>query len=85
MGFLTLVEGGGGFLYFKTMHFALKFFTEKTMHFALGFIYNKADTLCYIFFAKNNALFVTFISKTYPMVRIPNYKCTYDQSDQIDK
>ena len=50
------------------------------------FIYKKPDTLRYIFIFNNQCtLRYVFICKIYPIVLIPNYKRTYDQTDQIEK
>ena len=45
------------------------------------------DTLHHICIRKNNALCVTFLYLKFIVwyILIPNYKRTYDQSDQIDK
>ena len=61
-------------------------FLQKTMHFPLCFVYKKVHTLRHSFFAINYALSVTFIYISFIIyILIPNYKRTYDQSDQIDK
>ena len=80
------------------MHFALHFICKKqcTLHYI--FICKKQCTLRYVLHAKIHKYWViflyekkqctlryVFIFELYPIVMIPNYKRTYDQSDQIDK
>ena len=56
------------------------------MHFALRFIYKEPDTMSYILIYKEQYTFLYVIRCiTYGEVLIPNYKRTYDQSDQIEK
>ena len=55
-----------------------------TINFALRFIYKNIDTMRYMFICKKPCtLRYVFISKIYRLVLIPNYKQTYDQSNQI--
>ena len=79
--------GGGGHFYFqKTIHFALHFYIQQIMNFALRFIYTICDTMRYIFIFKKRCTFrYVYIYIIYLIVLVPNYKCTYDQSNQIEK
>ena len=83
----------------KARQFALRFYIQNldTLRCAIfhcifhsggggGLFICKKNPLCVTFlYAKNNALSVTYIYISYPIVLIPNYKLTYDQSDQIEE
>ena len=56
------------------MHFALRCYLQRAWHYALHFKSKKRYTFLYVLMYKN-----------YLAVLIPNYKRTYDQSDQIEK
>ena len=58
----------------KKIHFVLSFYFQKAKNFALHFYMQQKSILSYI-----------FISKIYHIVLILNYKCTYDQINQIKK
>ena len=72
------VYGSGEFAWHfyieKTMHFALRCYTQRAWHYALHFNIQKTIHFLYV-----------FIYIIYRVVLIPNYKRTYDQSDQIEK
>ena len=79
-------EEGWHFFIQKTMHFVLHLCVQKKNTLCYVFIHNNLDTLRYIFICKKRCtLRFVFISKIYCIVLIPNYKRTYDQSDQIEK
>ena len=77
----------GGIFINKTMHFSFNIYIKKQCTFCYVFVYKKPDTLLHIFIVKNNSLCVTFlyICVIIYYILIPNYKRTYDQSDQINK
>ena len=90
---------GVTFLYTKSETLYISQFFMKS--FKLAFIYKEHDTSRYVTFfntkiqtlplrfnficKKQCTLHYVFISIIYRIVLIPNYKHTYDQSDQIDK
>ena len=79
------IEGGGGYIE-KQYTLGYIFIFKKQCNLPYVFIYKKPDTLRYIFiFKKQCTLRYVFISKIYPILLIYKYKCTYDQSDQIEK
>ena len=78
----------GEFLYskFNALYMPYIFIWLKQFTLLYVFMYKKPDTLRYIFISnKQCTLRYVFISKIYPIVLIPNYKRTYDQTDQIEK
>ena len=56
------------------MHFALRCYIKIALHYALHFNTQKQYTFISV-----------HIYIIYRVVLIPNYKCTYDQSDPIEK
>ena len=69
----------------KSGQFALHFHMQKLMQF-FHLLNAKSLTLCVTFlYAKKCTLRCIFLSKIYRMVLIPNYKHTYNQSDQIER
>ena len=67
--------GGGGHLFLK-----------NTIHLRYVAIYKVPDTMRYILISKKLCTFrFLYIHIIYRVVLIPNYKRTYDQSDQIEK
>ena len=85
IGLLNLAEGGGRSFICKKNAPCVPFLYAKK-HFRYVFIYKKPDTLHSIFKCKKRCtLRYIFMSKSYRIVLIPNYKRTYDQINQIGK
>ena len=87
MEFLKLAEGGGGIFINKNNSICVKFLYAKYNALSDTFFNTKIQTLCVtVLYAKNNALCVTclYLKFIAQYILIPNYKLTYDQSDQID-
>ena len=84
--FLKLAEGGDIFICKKQCTLCYIFIFLKQFTLRDVSIYKKPDTLSYILiFKKQCNLCYVFISKMYCVVLIPNYKRTYNQSNQIEK
>ena len=70
----------------KTLYFAWHFYIEKQYTLRYVAIYKEPDTMRYILISKKQYTFLYVnIYKNYSIVQVPNYKRTYDQSDQIEK
>ena len=84
---LKLAEGwGGGGFYAKDNALCVTFLYTKQCTVRNVFIYKKPESLRYIYIRKKYCtLCYGFICKMYSIVLIPNLKCTYNQSDQIEK
>ena len=78
---------GGDFLYAKNNTLCVTFLYPKNYALCVTFLCTKSMTFSVTFlYPKNNALCVTFILYMYYCILlIPNYKRTYDQSDQIEE
>ena len=62
------------------------FILEKHCTLRYVAIYKEPETMCYILISKKQYTFLyVFMYVLYGVVLIPNYKRTYDQSDQIEK
>ena len=87
MEFLKFAEGGGGIYSFKKqcpLREILILKKQRTLRYVD--IYKKLDTMRYILISKKQCTFLYVdIYIIYRAVLIPNYKRTYDQSDQIEK
>ena len=68
------------------MYFALHSYIEKQCTLRYAAKYNEPDTMRYISISKKIYTFLyVYINTIYCGVLIPNYKRTYDQSNQIEK
>ena len=68
----------------KKMYFAWHFYIEKQWTLRYVAIHREPDTMRYNLISnKQNTFIYIFIYIIYCVVLIPNYKHTYDQSDQI--
>ena len=68
------------------MHFVLHFYMQKNMHFDLRFYVQKALHFALHFYMQKTMHFASrYIYIIYCIVLIPNYKRTYNKSDQIEK
>ena len=59
----------------------------KVRHLDHPYSINKEpETMCHVLISKKQYTFLDdYVYKIYSAVLKPNYKCTYDQSDQIKK
>ena len=79
-------RGGRAFLYAKNNALCVTFFYAKNNALCVTFLYTKVQTLCIIFLYEKTMHFsLCLYIYNYQIVLIPDYKCTYDQSNQIDK
>ena len=77
---------GRTFIHLKTMYVALYFYIEKQCTLRYVPLYKEPDTMRYISISKKHYSFhYVYIYIIYRVVLIPNYKRTYDQSNQIEK
>ena len=84
--FLKFAEGGGIYLLKNIMYFAWHFYIEKRCTLRYVARYKEPDTIRYILISKKQFTFLYVqLYIIYRTVLIPNYKRTYDQSDQIEK
>ena len=84
---IFVIRGWGGEIFIcKKLCTFNYIFMQKQYTLRYVFVYKKSDTLCNIFICKKQCnLRYVYIYIIYHIVMIPNYKRTYDQSDQIEK
>ena len=77
---------GGDIYFLKRMYFALHFYTEKQCTLRYVSLQKEPHTMRYILISQKLCTFrYVNIFIIYHVVVIPNYKRTYDQSDQVEK